>query len=197
MTENLLKPSDKKQWILRCALELLKENGDAGLSLRGIAERAGMRLSNVQYYFKSRDDILKTMGRRYFDDCFSELEVIGDQLSGEDRRAKATALIKIGLSHGEEMSDMCRIFRELWTLSTRNDEINEDLIRYYDRFSLLLADIVLGEGGDPNTKDRLRCLLVPYFEGYSITAPALPMAMDDVAEMLSDLAFSVLGEKND
>lgn len=61
--------SQKELMILDRALDMLKETGDSGLTMRKLAERAGMRLSNVQYYFKSRDHVLKAMATRYFEDC--------------------------------------------------------------------------------------------------------------------------------
>ena len=58
---------DKKTLILDCAIKLLISSGDTGLTLRKLAESADMRLSNVQYYFKSRDDGIVAMVQRYFE----------------------------------------------------------------------------------------------------------------------------------
>ena len=50
--------SSKIEHILNCAMSILKESGDQGLTMRKIAEAADMRLSNVQYYFKTKELLL-------------------------------------------------------------------------------------------------------------------------------------------
>ena len=44
--------------ILNCSMTLLKESGEQGLTMRKIAVAADMRLSNVQYYFKTKELLL-------------------------------------------------------------------------------------------------------------------------------------------
>ncbi|MEM6891440.1 MAG: TetR/AcrR family transcriptional regulator, partial [Pseudomonadota bacterium] len=73
MTQATSQLADKELTILDCALDLLKETGDAGLTMRKLADRSGMRLSNVQYYFKSREDVLKAMATRYFAECTAQI----------------------------------------------------------------------------------------------------------------------------
>ena len=112
---------DKKTLILDCGIKLLISSGDTGLTLRKLAESADMRLSNVQYYFKSRDDGIVAMVQRYFEQCRGSLLHLTE-----------TSLAK-----------------------TRRERV---------------------------------ALLVPYFEGYSVTARALSMDLDSVSEMLTDMA---------
>ena len=50
--------SPKIEHILNCAMTILKELGDQGLTMRKVAEAADMRLSNVQYYFKTKELLL-------------------------------------------------------------------------------------------------------------------------------------------
>jgi AcrR family transcriptional regulator len=50
--------SPKVEHLLNCAMNILKESGDQGLTMRKVAEAAGMRLSNVQYYFKTKELLL-------------------------------------------------------------------------------------------------------------------------------------------
>ncbi len=48
----------KIEHMLNCAMTLLKDSGDQGLTMRKIAETANMSLSNVQYYFKTKELLL-------------------------------------------------------------------------------------------------------------------------------------------
>lgn len=191
MADSATQLSDKERMILDCALDLLKETGDAGLTMRKLAERAGMRLSNVQYYFKSRDDVLKAMATRYFRECTEEVRQLTADTPGATVRARAHALILTGLRHGDELSDMCRIFRELWAISTRNDAIRDHMAEYYRTFASLIADYVLATDADQDRRDTLASLLLPFFEGYSVTASSVPLSTDQVAHMLTSMAISV------
>ena len=183
--------SAKELKIVDGALELLKQGGDAGLTMRKLAERTDMRLSNVQYYFKSRDDVLKAMATRYFAECSAQIEALAEDNPGTTARQRAKRLILSGLQHGDELSDMCRIFRELWAISSRNVVIRDHMATYYRNFAAQIADIVLGGGADPERRARVASLLLPFIEGYSITAPSLPLSTPEIAEMLTDLVLKV------
>jgi AcrR family transcriptional regulator len=191
MTDGAAQRSAKERLILDNALDLLKETGDAGLTMRRVAERAGMRLSNVQYYFKSRDDVLKAMVTRYFEECTEEIRRLTQENAAHSQRERAHLLILTGLRHGDELSDMCRIFRELWAISSRNLTVRDHMADYYRTFSALIVDFVLGRAADPVVRDRLRSLLLPFFEGYSVTASSVPLSTEQVADMLTDMAMSI------
>lgn len=184
----------KKQKILDCALRIIREQGDAGLTMRKIAECADMRLSNVQYYFKSKDDVLAAMVTSYFAACESELRDVAAACASLNRRDRAHRLITEVLHHGTELSDMCRVFRELWAISTRNEAVRVEMMRYYTTLCAVVAQSVLGDGATAEQEHRVGSLLLPYVEGYSITAPALPMRMEAVADMLTDLVLVVTSE---
>ena len=183
--------SDKELMILDRALDLLRETGDAGLTMRKLGERAGMRLSNVQYYFKSRDDVLKAMATRYFNECTEQIRLLTEDSAASTMRERARVLIQTGLHHGDELSDMCRIFRELWAISSRNAVIRDHMADYYRTFSSLIADFVLGEATDQDSRNKLASLLLPFFEGYSVTASSVPLSTERVADMLTDVAISI------
>jgi len=181
------KRSNKENQILDCALKLLIETGDAGLTLRKLAECAEMRLSNVQYYFKSRDEVLVAMVGRYFDECTTNLRQLTEGNDAQTERDRIRFLVRSGLAHGEAISDMCRAFREIWAMSSRNHIIDDALMEYYRRFADLIADYALGSDLDADRREKLKSLLVPYFEGYSVTARALKMDAEAIELMLTDM----------
>ncbi|MEM6462567.1 MAG: TetR/AcrR family transcriptional regulator [Pseudomonadota bacterium] len=184
--------SEKELIILDCAFDLLKETGDTGMTMRKIAECAGMRLSNVQYYFKSRDDVLKTMATRYFDACTQEVMEVTRINPVSTVRARANLLIRSGLAHGDHLSDMCRIFRELWAISSRNETIRDHMAEYYRNFTSLIADFILGQTAGPKVRDQIGTLLVPFFEGYSVTAQSTPLSTQQTADMLTDITMLIV-----
>ncbi|MEM9249280.1 MAG: hypothetical protein AAGB05_11375 [Pseudomonadota bacterium] len=155
-----------------------------------------MRLSNVQYYFKSRDDVLTAMVTRYFDDCAEVVKRLTAENAAATQRERVHFLVCAGLAHGQDVSEMCRAFREIWAISSRNSVIDQCLAQYYRRFADTLARSALNGDADPATSSRLKALLVPYFEGYSVTAPALDLTPDAAADMLTDLALSILNAQD-
>lgn len=179
--------SPKETKILDCALKLLIEKGDAGLTLRKLAEYSDMRLSNVQYYFASRDDVIAAMVARYFNNCAENLLNQTKNSTAKTKREKVAFLVSAGLAHGQEISDMCRAFREIWAISSRSTVIDECLMDYYRRFADVMASFVFEDTINAEGGDRLATILVPYFEGYSIVARSLPRNVEDVAALLTDL----------
>ena len=151
-----------------------------------------MRLSNVQYYFKSRDDVLTAMIARYFEECTATLLKLTENSGAQTQRERLDFLIRSGLSHGQEISDMCRAFREIWAISSRNQTIDNCLMEYYRNFGDVIADFVFRDQLDETARARFISLLVPYFEGYSITARSSPLNTDEVVEMLTKIALASL-----
>ena len=73
--------------LLRAGRELLPEIGCAGLSIRRVAERAGVNLGMFHYHFKTRENFIRTLLQRLYDDMFSRLS-----LEVEQHRAPRDAL---------------------------------------------------------------------------------------------------------
>ena len=131
----------KAEKVVDVALELLKNEGDYAVTMRRVATNAGMSLSNVQYYFKNKDALLVAMADRYFKACLDEVGEI--QVIQADARLEENvkAIVETFLKHGLEISEMCRIFREYWAISARNEEIDKYLKDYYRELAVLLSEI--------------------------------------------------------
>lgn len=194
MTDQATQRGTTKARILDHALTLLRDSGDAGLTMRRLADAAQMSLGNLQYHYKTRDDVLTAMVGLHFESCIADLDAVMIDLKDLPVRERAGFLIRLGLKHGVELTDMCRIFRELWAISSRNEEVHQAMMAYYARFSERLATSVMDEEAVPGLQARLQCLMLPFLEGYSITGPALPMPMEDVATMLTDIVMNQIPE---
>ncbi len=182
----------KAEKVIDCATALLRNEGDRGVTMRRVAQDAGMSLSNVQYYFKNKDALLKAMADRYFYQCLEDIE--SEQFPGEAGDAKAALhpVIESFLAHGLEVSDMCRVFREYWALATRNAAIESYLVNYYTRLAVVLKDKLRPMAVDEPALDEAVSMFIPVVEGYSITCPALPIDIDRMTELTADLLLSVL-----
>ncbi len=182
----------KIQQILNHGLTLLRDHGDHGLTMRQVAVNAGMSLSNVQYYFRTKNDLLKGMVDLYFRKCEDEFNAKMASSKNDDVRQKIYKLISINLLHGETLTEMCKIFREFWAIATRNEEINDHLLTYYSGYAEKMSEEIELLSVDPDLIPQVIGLLLPYFEGYSITAKSLPLNAEKVANMLTEITMFLL-----
>jgi len=55
--------------IVEAALELFRERGFEGTTMRAVAERAGVSVGNAYYYFSSKDELVQG----FYDQLVAEL----------------------------------------------------------------------------------------------------------------------------
>jgi len=182
---------DPKLQIVHAAISLLKQLGMEGLTMRKVAAEAGRSLGNVQYHFKDKTALMAGLADHYFTACSELLEAYAQENgSAVDPETGVRGLIAFYMDPVDHLTDMCRIFRELWALSTRSSDLHEQLIRYYRRTTEQFASLFSPIGFEDQRATRLASLLIPYFEGYSIAGEALPMDKAQVSEMLVRLCMA-------
>jgi AcrR family transcriptional regulator len=64
--------------LLRAGLELLPETGCAGMSVRQVAERAGVNPGMFHYHFRTKDAFVRALLARVYERMFADLEVAAD-----------------------------------------------------------------------------------------------------------------------
>ena len=158
--------------ILEAASALLLEEGYAGFSARGVAARAGLRLSHVQYYFASPAailaELLERFVRRYGEEIMARF-ASGDG-SGEERLYRALDF----LLNDEAYRRDCGIFMiEVAGFASRNALIAAALARYYEIYFDLFSGIVktLDPSLSPRVRARRARQCVALIEGMSMTRP--------------------------
>ena len=192
-----MKNNPKSETIIDCALELLNTQGDHGVTMRKVAQCADMSLSNVQYYFKNKDELLTALANRYFENCLADIRQLPALADGGNLRSELDQMLKGFLTHGLEVSEMCRIFREYWAIATRNDVIEEYLRDYYSNLADILAMKLRPISTSPVALSSAVSVIIPFVEGYSITAHSLPRNFDAVAELLTSTVVSILNDQRD
>ncbi|MEM1023700.1 MAG: TetR/AcrR family transcriptional regulator [Myxococcota bacterium] len=179
--------SAKATRVVEAGLDILRDEGDRALTMRGVANRLGMSLSNVQYYFPDKDSLLCEMVAHYMKACGDEFDRLTDRIEAKSLRERRRALLMAMLAHGHEMTEMCRIFREVWAISGRSERVADTLRAYYARFTKLLTGSLLAPGTDSDIHRRLALLLLPYVEGYSIVGDAVGQDQTEAVELLLQL----------
>ena len=188
------KDGDKRHFVMAHALELLIDVGYQGLTMRSIADRCGMSLSNVQYYFRTKEDLISEIADRYFGECNTILLTFFEKQGPVENRKALHNLVGLFLEHGREMTDMCRVFRELWAIGSRNESVAELLDRHYRRIGATLSRYMKYPSASPAKLKRMVALFLVISEGYSIVGRAQPMGHDEATAFFTDMLISAAGK---
>lgn len=166
------KGATRREEILAAASALLLEEGYAGFSARGVAARAGLRLSHVQYYFASPAAILAELldrfVRRYGEEIMMRFGAAKG--TGEQRLHRALDF----LLNDEAYRRDCGIFMiEVAGFAARDKVIAAALERYYEIYFELFTGIVkeLAPFLQPRERARRARQCVALIEGMSMTRP--------------------------
>jgi len=111
--------NDTAARIVLAARELLMNEGYAQFSMRTVAARAGLHLANVQYYYKTREDLVKAL----LEDTGARYRASYDELRAripEDRMARFQAIVEFNLKD-IATTETRRYFIQLWALLTEID----------------------------------------------------------------------------
>ena len=165
------KGATRREAILEAATALLLDEGYARFSARGVAARAGLRLSHVQYYFPNPAEILAELldrfVQRYSAEIRARFEAPG---SGEQRLHRALDF----LLNDEAYRRDCGIFMlEVASFAARNQAIAEALSRYYAVYLQGFENIVktLNPALTPRERARRARQAVAFIEGMAMTRP--------------------------
>lgn len=104
--------------ILLAARDILVSDGYAGLTMRGIAIRLNMRLSNVQHYYRSLEALMEALLVYLMDDYQRQIEVLVQAMSERSAYDRLVAVLDLLLSEGRK-ADVCGVFVEAWALGQR------------------------------------------------------------------------------
>lgn len=148
--------------ILDAAEEILVEVGYGDLSMRGVADRLGLRLSHVQYYFDGPDALLEAIFDRSLTRSIAAFEA-------RPKREGIEAMVAFVLED-QLSTTYCRMFFELWALAARDTKANAVLARYYARYQSYVESIVASEYPQAKPAQLKRCavILMSLFEGLSL-----------------------------
>ncbi len=179
--------------IIQSGLNILAAQGSHGFTMRKVSIGAGITLSNLQYHFKNRDALLMGIIDYYLFKCTK----IGTNatISLPDKASIKKSDIRnllISLLDNESKLNLCKTFKEIWAISTRNEVIKKYLDDYYIESALLINKVFGNLISTKRQGKKLVAVLIPYFEGYSITADALPLPPKQIASLLTDIVWDIL-----
>lgn len=127
----------RRTQILEAATALLLEEGHGGFSVRGVAARAGIGLSHVQYYFPTPASIISALLDRFIEQYARD--VLARFRSGTGlARARLVAALEF-LLNDESYRDQCSLFMaEVTAIAQRDAPIAAAVTRYYEVYRLAM-----------------------------------------------------------
>lgn len=132
--------------ILKAAAEVIADDGFEGASVRKVAARAGIGLSGIYYYFKSKDEMLFAVQENTFSMLVESLE---QKLNNADSPAdRLKAVIDNHLQFfSQQMNDLKVCSHEIESLSgTYYDEILKIRREYYKLVRDVISENIPGSG---------------------------------------------------
>ena len=109
-------PAERSAEILAAATELAREQGLSALTLRAVAERAGVASGLIAHYHPSMDDLV---ARVYSDLVAAEIREVEELIAEHDRPAERMAALIETLLDGTR-EDLTVVWVEAWALGRRN-----------------------------------------------------------------------------
>lgn len=186
----------KKEQIIEAACTTLIREGSSHFSMRKVADEASMSLGNLQYYFKTKSDLIQGVLKSYIESYRNEFDKFFD--IGTNGRDGLKGFIKKILID-ETNDDDNQFFIALYTFAEQK-ELEIPLKYFYKELITILGQAlekVANYPCSPEAIERGTAFLLPYFEGYGTVSLYLKLDHDEMAGILADTVWSLLVVQND
>jgi AcrR family transcriptional regulator len=165
--------NDTARRIVLAARELLMREGYAQFSMRNVAARTGLHLANVQYYYRTREDLVRAL----LEDTGERYRATYEELRAKapvDRVARFRAIVEFNLKD-IATAETRRYFIQLWALLTEIDgragHFMDDLYAIdIQQLSGCIAELV--PDTEPAEARRRASLLAAMIEGMVVVRTA-------------------------
>ena len=126
-----IKHDERRDEILDVTINTLANEGYTSLSMRGIANRIGIHLSTLQYYFSTKNDLLKST----IDKSIESMVRMMDDIALSSSIAPEKILRKALKLHLKSSRDpvISKLFVALWAMVGHDEDVNLALTEVYER----------------------------------------------------------------
>jgi AcrR family transcriptional regulator len=126
--------------ILTAAKQVLVDGGYSQLTLRRVAASAGIPLRHLQYYFRTKDDLLRALCEAICDDYIARCDALSARAHSSPR-ARFMACVNFLISDNRD-SFSNALFFELWALACHDPHTNRLLDRLYSHYRSYVAKLI-------------------------------------------------------
>jgi AcrR family transcriptional regulator len=147
--------SNRKQEILQTAIEIIADEGYAGLSMRALARASGMKLGALQYHFRTTEDMLRELVAYIaaeYAKAFDALRADGDTLSVRD-----IAMFVLDDAAGEPLQSD-RLWPQLWAMQQVEPLVADLVDDVYAQYLSVIQQALKDAGSDASIAEAL-CLM--------------------------------------
>lgn len=186
---------ETKRRILKAARDILVAEGSGAFSMRKVAATAGLSLSNVQYYFKDRAELLGGILEGFVEGYRAYLAGLGELRGGG--LSSLSGFIREILREESDNEEIL-FFRSLFSFA-ENEVLAERLDAFYREVEQLLRAGIAGLAGlgaeEPAVR-RAAAILLPYLNGYGMVSGVLALDLDESAGLVAAWVWDTLGLGN-
>ncbi|MEO7497641.1 MAG: TetR/AcrR family transcriptional regulator [Massilia sp.] len=156
------------QQLIAAGLALLPETGCAGLSVRKLADRAGVNLGMFHYHFKNKDNFIRAVLQHMYEEMFASLQLQADPAhSGIDNLHAALGALT-GFTHRHR-----RLLLMLASEAMRGEALPQEFLRAnLPRHLGLLARLMRQGQDEGDIIDLPVAQLLPFVMG-AVAGPLL------------------------
>lgn len=184
-----------KELILEAARGVLIREGSSGFSMRKVAEEASISLSNVQYHYKTRDDLYHGLLGVYTSHLKGILSTYFDHSSSGEENLRRFIQ---GILLEEAQEDEIRLALAI-TAFAEKTVTNNHLNDFYGEFYSLISDFLAQIAEKPTDSadiTRGASLLVTFINGYGIVSNQLGLEADDMVQELTKIIWGAINDSD-
>lgn len=161
------KGRERVEQILDTATQLLIEEGHGQFTMNQLAKRLGIRISNLQYYFPSREQLIQQLLQRFLDKAKDGIDAIAKKDTTPRKRLLSTVDYVL---KDQDNESSCKIIWEIWALSVRDEKISEAMDDFYESYCTQVYDMLIALNPEvpPRKAGRISALVVAMIEGLSL-----------------------------
>src|SRR5262249_13892958 len=157
----------RRDQMLRAALDVITERGFADTRIADIAERIGISPALVIYYFKTKDQLLTEAIRHYEDTWYAEGKRRMDKLGTAAERIEEFVAMNLLPDPDPDQESPWKLWLDLWAQAARNADVADVRREFDEREREVVASLVVAgqEAGefaaiDPGPFSVFLCALV-------------------------------------
>ena len=155
--------------IIEAAQSILLSEGFSALTLRNVAEAAGIRMATLQYYFPSREQLFQSAFQEVVDKVWAEAVEQLDEVHASDPEVRLIGFLR-SMCETSGNDPIVGCFIELWAAARVHDYAADIMRTYYDDAVALLAELIREARPAHSAKQsrQLAILAISMIEGLTL-----------------------------
>jgi AcrR family transcriptional regulator len=126
--------------ILEAAKQVLVDGGYSQLTLRRVATRASIPLRHLQYYFRTKNDLLRALCESICEDYIDRCDALSSR-EHSSPQARFMSCVEFLIDDNRDAFSNA-LFFELWALACHDEHTNRLLDRLYAHYRKYIRDLI-------------------------------------------------------